>query len=110
MMPTWIATLDRLLSRVLGATLQSSFLLPPFGYALMMVRGAAKHPAPFRPFVRALLPFLLAQWALLAPRLVHLIETAGESVRAPAVPISNEDISKKINSMIPPPPLPGEAK
>ena len=38
-------------------TLQSSFLLPPFGYALMMVRGAAKTPAPFRPFVRALRPF-----------------------------------------------------
>jgi tripartite ATP-independent transporter DctM subunit len=104
----WVAVLVML-------TLQSSFLLPPFGYALMMVRGAAKYPAPFRPFVRALLPFLLAQWALLAlvllvPRLVHLTENAGDSVRTPAVPISNEDISKKINSMIPPPPLPDEAK
>ncbi|MGB2657973.1 MAG: TRAP transporter large permease subunit, partial [Pseudolabrys sp.] len=46
-------------------TLQSSFLLPPFGYALMMVRGATKDPAPFRPFVRALVPFLAAQWLLL---------------------------------------------
>jgi tripartite ATP-independent transporter DctM subunit len=104
----WVAVL-------LMLTLQSSFLLPPFGYALMMVRGAAKHPAPFRPFVRALLPFLLAQWALLVlvllvPRLVHLTENAGDSVRAPAIPISNEDIDKKINSMIPPPPLPDEAK
>ena len=37
--------------------LQSSFLLPPFGYALMMVRGSAKDPAPFRLFVRALCHF-----------------------------------------------------
>ena len=54
----WVAVLVLL-------TLQSSFLLPPFGYALMMVRGAAKNPAPFRPFVKALVPFLLAQWMLL---------------------------------------------
>ena len=40
----WVAVLVLL-------TLQSSFLLPPFGYALMMVRGAAKNPAPFRLFV-----------------------------------------------------------
>ena len=41
----WVAVLVLL-------TLQSSFLLPPFGYALMMVRGAARNPAPFRPFVQ----------------------------------------------------------
>ena len=69
-------------------TLQSSFLLPPFGYALMMVRGAAKNPAPFRPFVRALVPFLLAQWlllivVLLVPKLVHFGENAAASSRAP---------------------------
>src|SRR5262249_39156068 len=67
-------------------TLQASFLLPPFGYALMMVRGTAKKPAPFAAFVRALVPFLLAQWGLLllvllVPRLVHLTETAADSVR-----------------------------
>jgi len=100
----WVAVLVLL-------ALQSSFLLPPFGYALMMVRGAAKQPAPFKPFVRALLPYLVAQWALLAvvllvPRLVHLTENAGDSMRAPAIPISNVEIEKKINSMIPPPPLP----
>src|SRR6185312_11669111 len=62
-------------------TLQSSFLLPPFGYALMMVRGAASKPAPFTAFVRALMPFLLAQWLVLGlvlavPRLVHVGEKA----------------------------------
>src|SRR3569623_696527 len=62
-------------------TLQSSFLLPPFGYALMMVRGAAVKPAPFGAFVRALVPFLLAQWLVLVavlcvPALVHVGEPA----------------------------------
>jgi tripartite ATP-independent transporter DctM subunit len=90
-------------------TLQSSFLLPPFGYALMMVRGAAKNPAPFRPFVRALVPFLLAQWmllvvVLLVPRLVHFGEDAATSSRAPASPVSNADIDQRMRDMLPLPP------
>src|ERR1035437_2746053 len=92
-------------------TLQSSFLLPPFGYALMMVRGAAKNPAPFRPFVRALVPFLLAQWMLLVvvlmvPKLVHIGENTADNSRAPASPVSNEEIEKRMREMLPtlPPP------
>jgi len=90
-------------------TLQSSFLLPPFGYALMMVRGAAKNPAPFKPFVRALAPFLLAQWlllllVLLMPQLVHFGESGAENTRLPAAPISNEDINNRMREMLPPPP------
>jgi tripartite ATP-independent transporter DctM subunit len=100
----WVAVLVLL-------TLQSSFLLPPFGYALMMVRGAAKNPAPFRPFVRALMPFLMAQWLLLilvlcVPKLVHFGENAAENTRLPAAPISNEDINKRMRDMLPPPPDP----
>jgi tripartite ATP-independent transporter DctM subunit len=96
-------------------TLQSSFLLPPFGYALMMVRGAAKNPAPFRPFLRALVPFLLAQWLLLivvlmAPKLVHFGEDAAENTRLPAAPISNADIDKRMREIAPPPPPPPEFK
>jgi tripartite ATP-independent transporter DctM subunit len=93
-------------------TLQSSFLLPPFGYALMMVRGTAKNPAPFRPFVRALVPFLLAQWMLLVvvlmvPKLVHFGENAADNSRAPASPVSNEEIDKRMRDMLPPlPPQP----
>jgi tripartite ATP-independent transporter DctM subunit len=98
----WVAVLVLL-------TLQSSFLLPPFGYALMMVRGVAKNPAPFRTFVRALIPFLLAQWmllivVLLIPRLVHIGENAAESTRAPAAPVSNEEIDRRMREMLPPPP------
>ena len=89
-------------------TLQSSFLLPPFGYSLMMVRGAAKNPAPFRLFVRALAPFLFAQWLLLivvlfAPALVHVGDKPGDSSRAPAKELSREEINKLLNKMLAPP-------
>ncbi len=97
----WVAVLVML-------TLQSSFLLPPFGYALMMVRGVAKDPAPFRPFVRTLAPFLLAQWVLLlvvlmAPRLVHFGENVVESTRA-VTPISNDEIERRMQQMLGLPP------
>jgi TRAP-type mannitol/chloroaromatic compound transport system permease large subunit len=93
-------------------TLQSSFLLPPFGYALMMVRGAAVKPAPFPAFIRALVPFLLAQWLVLglvltAPRLVHIGENAADITRAPAKPLSSEEMNRRLDEMIPLPPLPG---
>jgi tripartite ATP-independent transporter DctM subunit len=96
----WVAVLVLL-------TLQASFLLPPFGYALMMVRGAAKNPSPFRPFVRALVPFLVAQWlllvvVLLVPQLVHVGENAGNVSRAPT--ISNEEIDKRMRELLPPMP------
>jgi len=89
-------------------TLQASFLLPPFGYALMMVRGLAKPPAPFRLFVRALVPFLAAQWLLLLlvlvmPRIVHLVDNPGDSLRN-AAPLSDQEIDKRFNEMVPLPP------
>ena len=90
-------------------TLQSSFLLPPFGYALMMVRGVAKNPAPFRPFVRALVPFLVAQWlllvaVLLVPGLVHVGDKPGDISRAPARVLSPQEINELLNKMLPGPP------
>ena len=102
----------RWVSVLLLLTLQSSFLLPPFGYALMMVRGAAKDPAPFRPFVRALAPFLAAQWLLLVavlfvPALVHFGDRPSDMSRAPAKNLSNEEINKLLKQMVPMPPMPG---
>ena len=86
--------------------LQSSFLLPPFGYALMMVRGSAKDPGPFRLFVRALMPFLMAQWlllvvVLLVPGLVHVGDKVGDASRAPSKELSNDEINKLLNDMLP---------
>ena len=96
----WVAALVLL-------TLQASFLLPPFGYALMMVRGTAQSPAPFRAFIRALMPFLVAQWLLLLvvlmmPKLVHIGENAAATTRSSA-PLSNEEINRRLNEMAPPP-------
>lgn len=94
----WVATLVLL-------TLQASFLLPPFGYALMMVRGVLRESVPFRPFLRALFPFLAAQWIVLVlvlaiPRLVHIGEDAKDSVRPHS--LSDVDFGKKLNDMLPP--------
>jgi len=78
----------------------------------MMVRGAAKDPAPFRPFVRALAPFLAAQWLLLVavlfvPALVHFGDRPSDMSRAPAKNLSNEEINKLLKQMVPMPPMPG---
>ncbi|MBV9427323.1 MAG: TRAP transporter large permease subunit [Bradyrhizobiaceae bacterium] len=98
----WVAALVLL-------TLQTSFLLPPFGYALMMVRGILKGHVAIGALTRALLPFLLAQWAVLAivlaaPQLTHLGERAGEATRAPERPLSPEELDRRIEQQLPPPP------
>jgi tripartite ATP-independent transporter DctM subunit len=98
----WVATLVLL-------TLQTSFLLPPFGYALMMVRGVLKGTVTVGALTRALLPFLLAQWTVLAivlavPQLTHLGEKAGDASRAPERPLSKEELNRRIEELLPPPP------
>jgi len=102
----WVATLVLL-------TLQTSFLLPPFGYALMMVRGILKEPVAIGALTRALLPFLIAQWTVLgvvlvAPQLTHLGERAGDATRVPEQPLSKEELDRRIEKLLPPPPdIPG---
>lgn len=86
-------------------TLQSSFLLPPFGYALMMVRGVLKEAVEFRSFVRTLAPFLAAQWFLLllvlfVPQLTHLGQSAEGSSRLPSAPLSDEEFNRRLNEML----------
>jgi tripartite ATP-independent transporter DctM subunit len=97
----WVAVLVLL-------TLQTSFLLPPFGYALMMVRGVLKGTVTVGALTRALLPFLLAQWTVLAivlavPQLTHLGEKEGASSRAPVRPLSKEELNRRIEELLPPP-------
>jgi tripartite ATP-independent transporter DctM subunit len=96
----WVAVLVLL-------TLQTSFLLPPFGYALMMVRGTLKESVRLGELVRALAPFLFAQWSVLAivlaaPQLVHLGERPEDRIRA--TPLSPQDIEQRFREMIPAPP------
>jgi TRAP-type mannitol/chloroaromatic compound transport system permease large subunit len=94
----WVAVLVLL-------TLQASFLLPPFGYALMMVRGVLKEPVAFRALLRALAPFLAAQWLLLVvvlafPQLTHTGQSAADSTRLPATPMSDAEFNKRLQEMI----------
>jgi len=101
----------RWVSVLILLTLQVSFLLPPFGYALMMVRGVAKNPAPFGSFVRALLPFVVTQWLLLVvvllmPSLAHFGDRADQMSRAPAKELSPQEINKLFDEMVPLPSLP----
>jgi tripartite ATP-independent transporter DctM subunit len=98
----WVAVLVLL-------TLQTSFLLPPFGYALMMARGTLRLNLAFRDMVRVLVPFLLAQWAVLAavllfPALVHVGENLEESRRTPTIPMSDQELQRRLQQMLPPPP------
>jgi len=88
-------------------TLQSSFLLPPFGYALMMVRGVLKEPVAFRAFLRALAPFLVAQWLLLLsvllfPQLTHLGKSPEEGSQLSPATLSDEEFNRRLNEMIRP--------
>ena len=87
-------------------TLQTSFLLPPFGYALMMVRGTLQYRGSIAALTRALLPFLLAQWLVLAtvlffPQLVHVGEKASDRTRALQAPVSNEELNRRFRDMMP---------
>lgn len=56
---TWVAVLTLLI-------LQTSFLIPPFGYAVLMLRNRLAQRIDSRRFVRALMPYLLAQIAVMA--------------------------------------------
>lgn len=54
----WVAVLTLLI-------LQASFLLPPLGYAVLLVRHAVGPGLALRALARALLPYLIVQWLVL---------------------------------------------
>jgi len=93
----WVAVL-------LILTLQTSFLLPPVGYALMMVRGTLRYSGSLVPLLRALFPFLIAQWLVLAavllvPQLAHFGE---KEVKRVTPNLSTEEINKRMQDMLTP--------
>lgn len=55
---TWVAVLTLLV-------LQTSFLLPPFGYAVLMANNVLKRNLSQKALARALLPYLLTQFAVM---------------------------------------------
>ncbi len=90
----WMSTLALL-------TLQASFLIPPFGYALLMARTMTGSPARFGALTRALAPFLGAQLLVLAlvaafPGLTHLAEP-----KAIATARSDSEVRQKLDAIAP---------
>ena len=88
--------------------LQMSFLLPPFGYALILARSTLKERTSLADVMRALAPFLLAQIAVLltvvaVPALVHVFDPP----KPPLAPtLSKEEIEQRSRTMtMPPPPV-----
>jgi TRAP-type mannitol/chloroaromatic compound transport system permease large subunit len=82
--------------------LQSSFLLPPFGYAVMMARARMAEGVALGPLARALAPFLAAQIFVLGltvayPALVHL----AEPVVASPQPLSDDEVNRRLEEIVP---------
>lgn len=82
--------------------LQTSFLIPPFGYAVMMVRGALGGSVVLRTLIRALLPFLAAQalvfgLVLALPQLVHMAEPNESADAQPT--LSDDDARERLRQM-----------
>jgi tripartite ATP-independent transporter DctM subunit len=91
----WMATLALL-------ALQGSFLMPPFGYAVMMARTVLRESVAFPALVRAVAPFLGAQLLVLAlvvafPVLTHLAEPAART-RATR---SDADVRRQLDNIVP---------
>src|SRR6516162_2478307 len=96
----WVAVLVLL-------ALQASFINPLVGYAVMMTRTVLRQPIPFSALLRALLPYLFAQAALLfavllVPQLTHIGEGAADSSRKPPA-ISDREMERRFQKMLPPP-------
>lgn len=92
----WVAVLTLLV-------LQTSFLLPPLGYALTMTRAAATRRAPLRAAMAALAPFILVQLLVTTavicwPRLANLGQSPAPVAAAP----SEADITRRLGEIAPP--------
>ncbi len=80
--PAWVATLTLLV-------LQAGFLLPPFGYAVVMSRSMIASTASLAALARALLPYLLMQAVLIVavlawPQMTHWTRPADSAAPPPS--------------------------
>jgi TRAP-type mannitol/chloroaromatic compound transport system permease large subunit len=99
---TWVAVLTLLI-------LQTSFLMPPFGYAVLLVRHGARPALPMWPLARALLPYVLAQLVVLAvvlaqPAVVWQRNPAGVGQAASADNVSEDESRRMLERQLAPPP------
>ena len=93
---TWVAVM-------LLLALQASFLLPPVGYALLMVRGVLREHVDSVALARRVAPFLFVQLLVLVlvlgfPRLVHF---GKPEVSATPTPMTDDEVRRKMQDMLP---------
>jgi tripartite ATP-independent transporter DctM subunit len=89
---TWVAVLTLLI-------LQTSFLVPPFGYAVLMARSRVAGSVRTLALVRALAPYLAAQVLVLAlvialPQV--LWRDSGAKANAPAAPAISDEAARAL--------------
>jgi len=100
--PVWVSVLTLL-------ALQSSFLLPPLGYAVVTARTLLPIAVDLRRLMNALLPFLAAHMVVLAliiafPTLAHLALPAEPAAFSPKHGLTNREIEERLRRQLPPPP------
>ena len=93
----WVASLTLL-------ALQASFLLPPFGYAVMMARGAEPESSAMGDLARALAPFLAAQALVIGivlamPAVTHALDPPRAANPAPA--LSDDEVRRRFDQLMP---------
>jgi tripartite ATP-independent transporter DctM subunit len=98
---TWVAVLTLLI-------LQTSFLMPPVGYAILLVRHGAKPALPIGPLARALAPYVLVQLVVLAavigqPALVWQRNPTSLGPATPAGTMSDEESRQMLERQLAPP-------
>lgn len=97
----WVAALTLLV-------LQAGFLLPPFGYAVLLARGATQPQPRLGELARGLAPFLLWTGAVAAivlawPQTTHWLRTAPSGV-AQGPQLSPQDLENTLREMSSRPP------
>ncbi len=99
---SWVAVLVLL-------ALQTSYLLPPMGYALVMTRGVLGGNVSARATARHVAPYVVAQLLVLGsvlafPALVHLGQPAESRAAADGAAMSDEEVGRRLQEMLAPPP------
>lgn len=95
----WIATLTLLV-------LQAGFLLPPFGYALVLARGQVSPRPPVSAIARSLAPYLAVLAVVTAgvmalPQTTRWLRTSPTEL-APEQPMNEETLDRLMREMAPP--------
>jgi len=96
----WVATLTLL-------ALQAGFLLPPFGYAVVLARGLTVPRPPAKAVFAVLLPYLVGlfavmAWVMTTPSSTHWLRTAPPTL-APEKTLSPDQIDELMREMGTPP-------